>query len=212
MGNEGFPSKEEGLELETTTGKEAQEKDADDPLAEGEKDAPGEDGGGTSTRARYFSTILLSVRILVASLDHVSDFLVLFFLGRQGLFAFLLAGVCIDLLPGPVTAAQFFRRGHPWWRCCLLLFHPINFYLHSALGAWYGSGSEAGKFSAEVALYSREAQGLLEAPMQLIFTLTLTTLRYGMVHMKCAIQMLVSIRFYVAEYCPPLSIRPRRRY
>ena len=107
-------------------------------------------------------------------LDHASDLAVIVDLHGTGRPRLALLGLGLDLLPGLFTFAQFLRLGHEWWRCALLLFHPVNFYLHSALA---GGCQETSSFSARVALYSKEVQSQLEAPMQLIFTLTLICLR-----------------------------------
>ena len=36
-------------------------------------------------------------------------------------------------------ALHFARLGYPRWKCALLLFHPANFYIHTALAAREGS-------------------------------------------------------------------------
>ncbi len=126
--------------------------------------------------AAYQVRLVLLAKVLLSSVDHVTDGLVLADLYRRGLFSLFWTGLALDLLPGPATAVQFAHLGHSWWKCCLLLLHPINYYVHSAL-AFGKEDSPRGKFSALVAAYAKEAQGLLEAPMQLIFTTTLVCLR-----------------------------------
>ncbi len=125
---------------------------------------------------RYASRLITLVKLIPPSLDHISDFLVLAELWLRGSASLFVTGLVLDLLPGPVTAVQFGRFGHPWWKCLLLLFHPINLYVHTALAEC--THYEAA-FSSQVALYAMDVQGLLEAPMQLIFTLTLVCLRYS---------------------------------
>ncbi len=59
----------------------------------------------------------------------------------RGHYGLAIAGLGIDLLPGPTTVAHFVRLGHPWKRCCLLIFHPLNFYLHSVVALCMGEDS-----------------------------------------------------------------------
>ncbi len=59
----------------------------------------------------------------------------------RGHYGLAIAGLGIDLLPGPTTVAHFVRLGHPWRRCCLLIFHPLNFYLHSVVALCMGEDS-----------------------------------------------------------------------
>ncbi len=124
-------------------------------------------------KERYTGVILGGFKIAVGTLDHISDYLVLYSLWRRGLHKIFVAGLMLDLLPGPVTAAHFSRQGHAWWRCLLLLFHPANLYVHLILSQVLADGA----FSELVVAHSRQAQALLEAPMQLVFTLTLVMLR-----------------------------------
>ena len=74
------------------------------------------------------------------------------------------------------------RLGYGWWRCLGLAFHPVNFYVHSAISTFTKDGPKGGRFtqkefSTRVAMYAREVQGLLEAPLQMVFTLTLMNRR-----------------------------------
>ncbi len=83
-------------------------------------------------------------------------------------------GIGLDLLCGLITVAHFAWLGHGR-KCLALVFHPVNFYLHSAYSLYSGQGSEG--FSTQVAAYAAAAQSLLEAPVQMIFTLALINIR-----------------------------------
>ena len=162
---------------------------------------PAADGVDADDRGRYASALILLARVLLSILDHLTDLLVLLDLWRRDRAALAAVGAALDLLPGPVTAAQFLRLGHPWWKCGLLLFHPANFYVHSAISRCC---PDASSFSRQVAQYARECQGLLESPMQLIFTMTLITLRYWTMHI-CTI---VQLCFYTRHNFPSLKVGP----
>ncbi len=140
----------------------------------------------TTLRRLYASGIVLVLRGLLALADHATDLALVWDLFGRGHRAIAAAALAVDLFPGPVTAVQFLRLGYGWKRSLLLLFHPANFYVHSVISQCrarrrQGSGSEEKEeeesFSARVALYSREVQSLLEAPMQMVLTMTLMNLR-----------------------------------
>ncbi len=195
--DEGEEEEEEGEEEDGGRGEASEESD----------EGVGEEGEGESparASAPYWSFLLLLGRSLFASLDHLSDALVLADLwqrGRRDLFA---VGLALDLLPGPASAAHFLRLGYPWWRCAALLFHPANFYVHTAL-AHFGSSSSS-SFSRQVADHSREAQALLEAPMQLIFTLTLICLRQDALFKKQVVVPMVELTKILLLFLLPLLL------
>jgi hypothetical protein len=72
---------------------------------------------------------------------------VLYQLFKLELLHFFWIGLFIDLLPGPIAVYQFFRLGFGW-KSLLLVFHPVNAYVHTVLVV---SGfKKGGEFSRKV--------------------------------------------------------------
>lgn len=126
-------------------------------------------------KGRTRSLVILAVRSALGLLDHATTFAVLAVLLRQGHVWSCTVGLALSLLPGLVTAFQVGRLSYPNWKLVALLFHPANFYVHSAVDAWKQrrSGAAVQSFSSRVAKVSSTAHELLEAPLQLVFTLSL---------------------------------------
>ena len=122
-------------------------------------------------RSTYLDSFKLFVRILPAILDHLSDLPVLATLYAEGYTRLFWVGVAIDLLPGPVTAYQFFLLGfrREW---IFLLLHPLNVFVYTFL-ALCKLSDRVTNFSRRVVAYCHESQALLESPMQIVFTTSL---------------------------------------
>lgn len=122
-------------------------------------------------RSTYVAGFVLFLRILPAIIDHLSDIPILITLWNTGYRKLFWLGLAIDLLPGPVTAYQFFLLGFKS-QCALLLIHPINVFVYTFL-ALCDVSPKVTCFSRRVVAYCHECQALLESPMQIIFTTSL---------------------------------------
>ncbi len=118
----------------------------------------------------------MSTRSVLALVDHVTDISVIAQLFLYGHAVQGAVGIALDLLCGLVTVAHFIWLGSGWRKSLALLFHPVNFYLHSFYSLFKKLGEE--EFSPQVARYSAAVQGLLEAPFQMVFTLSLVCIGY----------------------------------
>ena len=114
----------------------------------------------------YISNLVLLIKIIPVIADQASDISVLAALYTTGYIKLFYLGLAIDLLPGPVTALQFFLLGFRK-ACLLLLFHPANIFIHT-FSVLLGNSPDVVKFSNQVIEYSRESQSLLESPLQVI--------------------------------------------
>ena len=99
------------------------------------------------------------------SVDYASDMSILFTLLQKGHHNLFIIGLIIDLLPGPITAFQMYLNGYGW-KSLTLIIHPINIIMQSLL-TFCSSNSD---FHRQILLFCKEIQGLLESPMQIIFT------------------------------------------
>ena len=113
---------------------------------------------------------LLFIGLLLSTFDHVSDALLIYSIWSKGLWDLALICLSVDLLPGPVTVLQFWTNGHGFLTSLQLICHPLNIYLHTAKVVF---SKERQFFSEKVIGYSKECQGLIESPLQLIVTLAL---------------------------------------
>ena len=117
----------------------------------------------------------MSLKLIPTTLDIISGIVVLTELLKQNRISLFFIGLLIDLLPGPVAAIQFRMLGYSGWRCLSLLFHPFNIYFYSFSVI---CRSKCPDFSVRIADFAKEVQGILESPLQLVFTSTLIMLRY----------------------------------
>ena len=116
----------------------------------------------------YFGKVRLFFGVIVMLFDNISDLSILFALYHRGYKALLGIGILIDLLPGPITACHMVSRGHGI-KSLALLFHPLNIIIQSILTFCHKSEAKSNAHY-QILLFVKKVQGLLEAPMQIIFT------------------------------------------
>ena len=61
---------------------------------------------GAVKRTDYFKSLLIFIRLMPTTFDHLSDILVLISLWKKGLWAYFIIGFAIDMLPGKTIFCQ----------------------------------------------------------------------------------------------------------
>lgn len=119
----------------------------------------------------YFDKLKLGFGVILMLFDNASDVSILAALYARGLVSLCIVGVVIDLIPGPVAAFYMAWKGYGL-KSLTLMFHPINGATQFIL-AFCRSTEEKCKGHRQILLLCKELQGLLESPLQVVFTTVL---------------------------------------
>ena len=125
-----------------------------------------------SVKSSYLENVRFCGGVLFMSADFVSDMVVLYKLLKGDHWELFLVGLLFDLLPGPITALQMYLHGYGLRKSLALLVHPLNILMQSFL-VFHECSTEKAELHKKIFTIAKECQGLLEAPLQIIFTFTL---------------------------------------
>ena len=103
--------------------------------------------------------------------DMISDLCIVVSLYKESHFLLSFIGLFIDILPGLVTTLYMASNGYGF-KSLSLLIHPWNVIWHCFWSFW-SKAKEDADFHKRIFLFAKACQGLLESPLQIIFTLTL---------------------------------------
>ena len=129
-----------------------------------------EDGNIQVKTSDFKENMKVCFGVVLMCIDYISDVSILIKLLLNGHWKLFLIGLVIDLIIGPITALQMYSKGYGLKKSLTLIIHPVNIIRQSFLTLKSSENSESHK---QIFLIGKELQGLLEAPLQIIFTMTL---------------------------------------